>query len=332
MRSERLTLALDSGLVVLPPEGRILVLRPRAGDDLSALPRDRVQVVTGFRPDADGFAAQGYDVGTEPQGRFAAALVCATRARDHAHALLAQASAAVMPGGPVLVDGQKTDGIESLWRDLRATGVNPTPALSKAHGRIFAFEAAAPLPPGWTAADRDTGGFVTRPGVFSADGPDAGSALLAAALPPRLPSRVADLGAGWGYLSRAILAREGVQECHLIEAEADALACARRNITDPRARFHWADATRFRPEGPFGAVVCNPPFHTGRDPDPALGIAFLRAAAGMLTTSGTLWLVANRHLPYERVLAETFREVEELRGTPVFRLYRASRPIPRRPT
>ncbi len=332
MRADRLSLALESGLLPAPMDGPILVLRPRAGDDLAPLRQGRVQVVTGFRPDADAFAALGYDVAPEPQGRFAAALVCAPRARDHAHALLAQAAAAVMPGGPVLVDGQKTDGIESLWRDLRDAGANPTQALSKAHGRIFAFAAGTPLPQDWAATDRDIGGFITRPGVFSADGPDAGSALLAAALPARLPARVADLGAGWGYLARAILARDGVQECHLIEADADALACARRNVPDPRAQFHWADATRLRTPVPFGAVVCNPPFHTGRDADPALGSAFLRAAAGMLSTSGTLWLVANRHLPYERVLAETFREVEDLPGTPVFRLYRASRPIPRRPT
>ena len=55
------------------------------------------------------------------------------------------------------------------------------------------------------------GGFTTVPGVFSADAPDRGSVLLAAALPAKLPARVADLGAGWGYLSRAILARDGVQ-------------------------------------------------------------------------------------------------------------------------
>ena len=332
MRSDRLSLALDTGLADLPADGRILVLRPRAGDDLSALPRDRVAVVTGFRPDADAFAAQGYPVTPAPEGRFAAALVCLPRARDMARALIAVADAAVMPGGPVLVDGQKTDGIESVWRDLRDAGAGPSAPLSKAHGKILAFAAGGADLSGWAGTERDIGGFVTRPGVFSADGPDAGSALLADALPARLPARVADLGAGWGFLARAILSREGVAECHLIEAEAEALECARRNIPDPRAQFHWADATRFRPAAPFGAVVCNPPFHTARDPDPALGIAFLRAAAGMLTTSGTLWLVANRHLPYERVLADAFREVEELRGNPVFRLYRASRPVPRRPT
>jgi len=331
MRTERLLLALDSGLAPLPPEGRVLVMRPRSGDDLSALPRDRVQVVTGFRPDADAFAAQGYAVAQAPEGRYAAALVCLPRARDLARALLAQATAAVDPGGPVLVDGQKTDGVESALRELRAVGAAPTQALSKAHGKIFAFAAGVDLS-AWAAQDRDIGGFLTRPGVFSADGPDPASVLLAAALPARLPARVADLGAGWGFLARAILTREGVAECHLIEAEAEALACARANITDPRALFHWADATRFRPDRPFDAVVCNPPFHAAREADPALGFAFLRAAAGMLTTSGTLWLVANRHLPYERGLADLFREHEELQGDSRFRLYRASRPTPRRPT
>lgn len=331
MRSDRLTLAQDSGMATLPAEGRILVLRPRLGDDLSALPRDRVDIVTGFRPDADGFAAQGLAVLAQPSGPYAAAVVCLPRARDHARALMAQASACVLPGGPVLVDGQKTDGIEAIWREVKATGLPVSAALSKAHGRIFAFAAGADLA-GWTAADRDIGGFITRPGVFSADAPDPASVLLAAALPARMPARVADLGAGWGYLSRAILKRDGVAECHLIEAEAEALACARRNIDDPRAQVHWADAMRFRPDRPFDAVVCNPPFHAAREADPAIGIGFLQAAARMLGTSGTLWLVANRHLPYERVLAELFRELEELPGDTRFRLYRASRPIPRRPT
>ena len=95
---------------------------------------------------------------------------------------------------------------------------------------------------------------------------------------------------------------------------------------DPRARFHWADATRGK-WGPVDAVVMNPPFHTGRAADPALGVAFIRAAAAMLTPSGTLWMVANRHLPYEPVLAAAFREVEEIGGDSRFRLTRAARPL-----
>jgi 16S rRNA (guanine1207-N2)-methyltransferase len=124
-----------------------------------------------------------------------------------------------------------------------------------------------------------------------------------------------------------VLRREGVEEVHLVEAEHDALAAARANITDPRARFHWADATRFAPDARFGAVVMNPPFHTGRSADPALGRAFIAAAARLLLPTGTLWMVANRHLPYERALAEMFREVEPLPGPRAYKILRASRPV-----
>ena len=48
MRSARLSLALETGALVLPVSGTIAVYRPRVGDDLSALPRDRVVVLTGF--------------------------------------------------------------------------------------------------------------------------------------------------------------------------------------------------------------------------------------------------------------------------------------------
>lgn len=326
MRSIRLSHALYTGAVVLPDTGSILVLRPRAGDDLSVLPRDRLRLVTGFRPDHDWFAAQGLACTRHPEGRHAAALVCLPRARDHARALIATAAAHVDPGGPVIIDGQKTDGVDAVQRDLRARGIALTAPESKAHGKIFSF-AAGPDLSDWLAAPlRHADGTVTLPGVFSADGPDRGSALLAAALPGRLPPVMADLGAGWGFLSRAVLSRDGVAELHLIEAEADALDCARKNVTDPRARFHWADATRFHPERGFDGIVCNPPFHTAREADPGLGLAFIRAAAGLLTGAGVLWLVANRHLPYDRALADSFREVEDIGGDAAFRLIRAARP------
>jgi 16S rRNA (guanine1207-N2)-methyltransferase len=327
-------MALDSGAISLPQAGPITVFGPRIGDDLSALPKDRLTLVQGFRPDHDHFAALGFRVALAGPPDAAASLVCLPRQRDEGRALVAEAAALTVPGGPVIIDGQKTDGIDAMHRDIRAR-LTPSVPLSKAHGKIFAFAAggdpAAALDD-WRARDRRLeGGFVTRPGVFSAEGPDRGSALLAAALPPKLPARVVDLGAGWGYLARAILAREGVQHLDLVEADASALACARIAITDPRAAFHWADALTFRPEKAADAVVCNPPFHTARAADPALGVAFIRAAARMLHPGGTLWLVANRHLPYAAALAETFREVDEIGSDPAYRLTRAARPNRARP-
>jgi 16S rRNA (guanine1207-N2)-methyltransferase len=326
MRSARLTLALDSGAITLPETGRIHVFRPHAGDDLSVLPKDRVGIITGFRPDYDAFAAAGYAVSVAATGGAAAALVCLPRGKSDARALVAEASALVAPGGPVIIDGQKTDGIDAMLRDIRARVDTSTP-VAKSHGRIFSFP-AGPVFSDWVRVETVTDdGFVTVPGVFSADGPDRGSRLLAAALPARLPGRIVDLGAGWGFLARAILARDGVRQLDLVEAEAAALDCARRNVTDPRARFHWADAMGFRPEGAIDAVVCNPPFHVTRAAEPGLGAAFIRAAAAMLPPGGTLWLVANRHLPYGAVLTESFREVDDIGGDGAFRLVHAARPV-----
>ena len=324
MRGARLQLALDSGAWVLPAKGDIAVYRPRIGDDLSALPQARVVVLTGFKPDHDHFAALDYRVALT--GQCVTALVCLPRAKAEAHAMLAEAALALVPGAVMAIDGQKTDGVEAVLKDCRALGLVLGEAQSKAHGRICTCPADGRLL-GWAAQDLVVEGFVTRPGVFSADGPDRGSVMLAAALPRDLPARVGDLGAGWGYLSRAILQRPGVQHLDAVEAERVALACAERNLSDPRVTLHWADARSFRPARPWGAVVMNPPFHSGREADPALGQAFVRAAQRGLAPDGVLWMVANRHLSYEPLLRDLFRVVEEVAGDGAFRVTRAAYPI-----
>lgn len=330
MRDSRLTQALQTGAVALPEAGRIAVLRPRAGDDLSALPQDRVQVIQGFKPDHDAWAGRGYACAVAPEGEYCAAVLFVPRAKAEARALVAQALT-FTGGGPVVIDGQKTDGIDSLLKDCRKRGA-VSAADARAHGKLFVLHADPAAFADWAVGPvRQDSGFVTAPGVFSADGVDRASALLAGALPAGLKGRVADLGAGWGYLAAQVLTHPAVTEVQLIEAEHAALDCARVNITDPRAGFVWADALTHKPAALFDVVVTNPPFHTTRAADTGLGVAFLTAAARMLAPSGQLWLVANRHLPYERSLAETFRDIEEVAGDAGFKVIRAMRPLgPRR--
>ncbi|MFN3147657.1 MAG: methyltransferase [Paracoccaceae bacterium] len=324
MSSDRLDLAVQAGALGDPLPPRIAVFRPRSGRDLSVLGTDRVHVVQGFRPDHDAFAGLGYAVSPSPEGPCDAAVVCVPRAKDEARALVAQA-VALTGGGPVLVDGQKDDGIASLLKDCgKRVPIDGT--LSKAHGKAFWFRGGDfdDWRPG--APDVLPGGFRTVPGVFSADAPDPGSLLLAEALPASLPRNVVDLGAGWGYLARAILDRRGVEKLHLVEAEHAALDCARANIDDPRAVFHWADATAFGPDRAYDAVVMNPPFHVGRATDVGTGQAFIATAARILKPSGRLWMVANRHLPYERHLRTLFAEVRDVGGDSRYKVFEAARP------
>ena len=119
----------------------------------------------------------------------------------------------------------------------------------------------------------------------------------------------------------------------MVEAEAEALDCARVNIIDdPRARFHWADALTFRPESLAETVVMNPPFHIGRDGRPgAWALRSSRPPSGCWRPMARLWLVANRHLPYDAALTAAFLEVETIGGDGAFRVIRAAKPRRARP-
>lgn len=324
MLQTRLSIALDEGLIALPDDGALLVIGPTPDHDISALPKERVTVYSHFHPDVQFWTARGYDVVSElPDAGFALALVCAPRAKALAQAWLHAADQATS-GGLVLLDGQKTDGMDSHLKALKKR-TNQLGNLSKAHGKIVWFQGLDA--PEWEAQDITLpDGFVTRPGVFSAEKIDKGSEVLAAVMPDAINGRVADLGAGWGYLSRHILTRKGVEALDLIEADKVALDCARRNIDDPRVRLFWDDATSFTPDQLYDVVISNPPFHTSRAGRPELGQAFIQSAARILKPSGRFVMVANRHLPYEDTLAKHFRVVEDLGGTPGFKLLAGLKP------
>ena len=329
MAVNRLSLALETAEVSLPEIGRIAVFSPRSGvHDLTGLPQERIHVLTGFKPDVDHFAGRGVGCSKAPEGRYSAAIVFLPRAKPLARGLIAQAVG--VTDGPVIVDGAKTDGVESILKDCRKRTEVSAP-LSKAHGKLFWFT-AGPGFEDWMLGEPSEieGGFVTQPGVFSADGIDPAARLLADALPPRLGAHVVDLGGGWGYLSARALERDSVAHLDLVEADYAALGCARQNVADPRLRLHWDDATRWRPDALADCVLSNPPFHTDRAADPALGRAFITAAAAMLKPSGQLWLVANRHLPYEATLSAAFASVTEKAGDNRFKILHATRPSRKR--
>ncbi len=325
MTSERLRYAIDAGGLRLPESGTI-ALWGAAGDAVTGpLDASRLEVIQSFAPDHAAWEKRGIAVRTQAGGPYAASIVTLPRARDLAEARLAAAEAAT-PGGLIVLDGAKTDGVEALAKALKGR-VTLDGQVSKAHGKVLWFPAAGALS-AWArpAMAPNAQGDMTAPGVFSADGPDPGSQVLAAALPASLKGHWADLGAGWGWLARAVLERDALAALHLVEAEKTALDCARVDVTDARAQFHWADALTWRAPTPLDGIVMNPPFHTGRRADPALGRAFVAAAARQLAPQGHLWMVANRHLPYETTLAGCFREVTEVTGTPKFKILHATRP------
>lgn len=329
----RLGIALRDGSLVLPDDGTVLVIRGRVGEIAIELPRERLIVEQPFRPDFEALAAEGLRVVEHADGPAAMVLVLASRARARTMGDVARALKALSPGALLALDGAKTDGIDALARHI-AGAIPLEGQVTKAHGRLVWLRRPGVLPAAvshWAAAaapQRNSAGFETAPGMFSPDGADPGSARLAAQFDGRLHGRVADLGAGWGWLSVEALTRcPDIVSIGLFEADAAALAAARRNVRDPRAAFHWSDVQTLRGDvDRFDAVISNPPFHTGRAAEPALGVAFIAAAARILKPAGLLLLVANRQLPYEAPLAAGFGRVEVLDEDQWFKVFAASRP------
>ncbi|MCB1354134.1 MAG: class I SAM-dependent methyltransferase [Rhodobacteraceae bacterium] len=331
---DRLALAVETGALPLPDDGTVVVLRAAPSRFLSLMPPERLLCEQGFRPLHDALSAENLPVLPVVE-RASAGLVVVNCTRSRAETLgnVARGFAMLPPGGLLALNGGKTDGVDSLARQI-AKAVPQAGSYVKAHGRVAWFERPEELPPelrDWAEAAcpaPTVSGHLTAPGMFSPDAPDPGSQLLAESFGPGLTGRVADLGAGWGWLADACLkACPGVSELDLYEAEYIALEAAQRNVTDPRARFHWADVTKLgKGTSPYDVVICNPPFHQGRAAEPALGIAFIAAAARILKVSGRFLMVANRQLPYEAALDAAFSRWERLHETRSFKVISATHP------
>ncbi|MGY3038476.1 16S rRNA (guanine1207-N2)-methyltransferase [Rhodanobacter sp. TND4EL1] len=318
----------ESGELRLPADGSVLFLRARAGVRLREMAQPGWLCEQSFLPFADELGRNGLRVGEPAVGeRFSLVLVLPPRQRDEARALFARALTHLAPGGCVLAAMPNAEGAKSGEADLaKLTG--SVQHLSKHKCRVFW---SAPVDTGidrdllaeWLALDAPreiVDGYVSRPGLFAWDRIDRASALLAQHLPPDLHGRVADLGAGYGYLASQIVARcPRVQALDLYEAEARALEPARINLARAQRErgrelavaVHWHDVTRGLAQR-HDTIVSNPPFHQGRADLPELGRAFIVSAAEALQADGRLLIVANRHLPYEAILAARFHEVRAL--------------------
>lgn len=325
---QALMLPFEQRLLDWPGEGPVLFLRARDG---FALHRQRLPGLIceqSFRPEAERLERSGLRVrdaadvaGMEDEdGGHRLVLLLPPRQREESRALLARAVAACAPGGRVLACVPNNEGAKSAEDDLRRLA-GPVASLSKHKCRVFwtaplTGPADAMLLEEWRRLDAvrpvADGRLLSRPGVFAWDRIDTASGLLIEHLPGDLSGRVADLGAGIGVLAQALLERcAGIAALDLYEAEARALDLARRNLAGARVPvgFHWHDVTAGIPDG-YDAIVMNPPFHAqGRGDRPDIGRRFIQVAAEALKPGGRLWMVANRHLPYEDVLGTAFGEL-----------------------
>ena len=241
------------------------------------------------------------------------------------------------PGGWLVCSGSNDTGAGSIIRELKAA-LGDVGGLSKHHCKVFwARRQDGPMPAqlaAWAEAGRQQEvagiGAVSQPGLYGWNKVDHGSELLAAHFSADIKGRVADLGAGWGYLGLRLLAAcPGVKTLDLIEAEGLAVEAAEVNLsraaTAAQVRVLWQDVAAGLVPGSYDWVVMNPPFHVGKTQNMDLGRGFIAAAAQGLAANGKMMLVANRHLPYEAEIAAHFTRQRVLAETTGFKMIEAQR-------
>jgi 16S rRNA (guanine1207-N2)-methyltransferase len=244
-------------------------------------------------------------------------------------AVLAHALRALKPGGRIDAMAPKDKGGSRLKKELEGFGLTVMDE-PKAHHRRCRATVDGPLTgldeaieAGAVRQVHETG-LWSRPGVFAWDRIDAGTLMLAVLLPP-MKGAGADLGCGLGVLSEAVLTSPAVTRLTGIDLDRRAVEAARLNVPDPRATFDQADARTLPGSGDLDFVVMNPPFHDGGQEDRRLGQAFVRKAAEMLKKGGVLWMVANRHLPYEAELNQAFRRVRVVAEAQGYKVFEATK-------
>lgn len=318
----------------IPVPGRCLFLGAEAHPLLKGW--RNLTAVQPHKPLADVWRRAGFTAPVErAEGRWPVVLLLPGKSRDEILASFALARDHLEPGGTLVAALPNTLGASRFEKEFaRATG--SVSSIQKNKSRVFHASDDGTWNEALFAEWRTLGEprpvpgttHTTRAGIFSHGEIDAGSQFLVAHLPADLRGKVADLGAGWGYLSaEALRLAPGIQRIHLFESDSRALACARTNLAEwgDRPVFSWHDVTTGIP-GHYDVILTNPPFHSGRDTDVDLGRAFVTSAARALGRTGRLYLVANRQLPYEAVLKAEGLGYERLAEDKTYKVILARKP------
>lgn len=292
-----------------------------------------------FAPFAHTLEKSGYSVSSEPPSDqlFDAVLVLGTKNVQETRFMMAQAFSVLRDNGLLVIAAANDAGGKRLAKDMKSLGLE-TEEDSKHKCRVVwarktldmnGARCAEWLEKGSLQPVLD-GAFLSQPGLFSWDRADTGSLLLLETLQSaEIKGRGADFGCGYGFLSVSLLrARMGLKSLDYIDADHRAVKACGANITQTgfagETKGIWHDLTLPLPDKlQYDFIVMNPPFHEGKKTLAVIGQAFIKNAHTALKRGGTLYMVANAHLPYEDILAACFRKCDKIEEKQGFKIFKA---------
>lgn len=259
--------------------------------------------------------------------------------------LLADAFHLLTVGGRLTIAGATNEGIKSAATLMQSLFGNATVlAHDSGHRAVMAIRRTdQPVDPSVIASafvahdafftmDVTLRGMplrlFSRPGVFSWEHPDEATELLAGLMPVAAGDDVLDLGCGSGALGVVAARLSGTGRVRLVDVDTEAIRCATGAIITAgltNAAAVTSDVASAVRDERFDVVVSNPPFHVGKATDLDVPAQFILDAWQVLRPGGRLALVANRTLPYERLVQDRFGNLTTLHDGPRFKVLLARR-------
>ena len=305
------------------------------------LPASKTFIVTPYIHHLKNFLIHKYQGGAHfpDSAQYDACFILLPKQKDQALYDIAYALQHLSDGGHLVLCAHKNAGGSRLANILKVFGLEADHGLSKFHCKSVVVRKTSALQKSSVLYCLQKGeqqknqfGYYTKPGIFGWNKIDTGSELLSHYITDELSGIGADFGCGYGYLTDKVFQTApniDVMDCY--DVDHHALDACRANMRarhpDKRTSIIWHDLTLGAPnEGPSGRyqfVVMNPPFHDGKASDHAMGQKMIKTAYDMLGKYGALFMVANNHLPYEKILEQLFFKVEILTQEKGFKIFKA---------
>lgn len=153
--------------------------------------------------------------------------------------------------------------------------------------------------------------LVSAPNVFSRERLDIGSRFMLQNM-NLIPERhlVADLACGNGVLGLAYMRQHAEAVVHFYDESFQAIDSTERNLkknfVGRKAHVQAGDGLKNALIDGYELILCNPPFHQQTTVSTEIARGLFSDCLKALVRQGELWVVANRHLGYHKVLKSLF--------------------------
>ncbi len=274
----------------------------------------------------------GFIIETSITKKFDAVILELTKNTDHNLSLFAMAEESLNLQGVLVLNGNNNLGIQSLIKKINFYWMH-TDLLVKSRGRIAYFIKEINLSrqiKHWKQLSKlkmNKDGYYTCPDMFSPKQIDQGSIKLANMLKNSLHGKVADLGSGWGYLSKSALSTNfKIDQITMFEKNFSAINAAKLNVLDRRATFKWLNIEvlkKFKTK--YDHIICNPPFHKGPHKKIDLLQSFINCSAQILKKNGSAWMVFISDIGVENYIENAFGNFKLIERDRHYKVYEMSK-------